>query len=213
MAADLLSTELNDYLSGLLPSRPEEMLLMESYAVENDFPIIGPLSGCFCYQMARMVKARSIFELGSGYGYSTAWFAMAVKENGGGRVHHVVWDKELSLKAQKHLTVLGFEEIIEYHEAEAIEKLREMPGQFDLIFNDIDKRDYPESLPVIKEKLRSGGLLIIDNMLWGTRILDKSDSSPETEGVRKITQQITSDPDWITSLVPLRDGLGIALKR
>jgi len=186
---------------------------METYAQEQGFPIIGPVCGHLCYLIARMVRARTIFELGSGYGYSTAWFARALIENGGGTVHHVVWDSELSHQAQEHMVKLGYDEVIEYHLGEAVETLGKMPEQFDLIFNDIDKEGYPASLPAIKEKLRSGGVLIIDNMLWYGRIFDDTDCSPDTQGVREFTHLITSDPDWIPSLIPIRDGMIVALKK
>jgi caffeoyl-CoA O-methyltransferase len=202
-----------NYLAALVPARPAEMQTMEDYAEKNDFPIIGPAAGYACYQAARMIGAKSVFEMGSGYGYSTAWFAKAVQENGGGVVHHVVWDEGLAGMAREHLGRLGYGEIIQYHVAEAIETLRGTPGPFDLIFNDIDKHAYPESLPLIKERLRSGGVLIIDNMLWHARIFDKNDRSPATEGVRRFTDEITNDPDWIVNLIPVRDGVIIAYKK
>jgi predicted O-methyltransferase YrrM len=94
-----------------------------------------------------------------------------------------------------------------------VQALRETDGPFDLIFNDIDKHGYPDSLPVIAEKLRPGGALIIDNMLWQGKIFDPSDQSPDTQGVREFTRRITSDPSWIASLMPIRDGLIVAYKQ
>jgi caffeoyl-CoA O-methyltransferase len=202
-----------DYLTSLVPPREQEMQEMEAYAEKNNFPIIGPACGYTCYQLARMIGAKSVFELGSGYGYSTAWFAKAVQENGGGVVHHTVWDEELSKSANKHLLKLGLADIVKYHVAEAVESLRQVSGLFDIVFNDIDKEAYPASLGVIKDKLRSGGLLIIDNMLWSGRIFDDKDNSPATEGVREFTRRITIDNDWIVSLVPVRDGMIIAYKK
>ncbi len=213
MAPELVWSQVREYLDGLVPPRSPEMQTMEAYAKEQKFPIIGPASGYLCYQVARMIGATRIFELGSGYGYSTAWFAQAVQENGGGVVHHVVWSDELSQKARGHLGALGYEAIVQYHVSEAVQTLRETPGPFDLIFNDIDKHGYPDSLPVIAEKLRSGGVLIIDNMLWSGRIFDPDDQSPDTEGVREFTHRITTDPGWIASLVPIRDGLIVAYKK
>jgi predicted O-methyltransferase YrrM len=204
---------MQEYLASLVPPREPEMQEMEDYAEKNDFPIIGPACGYYCYQLARMIGARSVFEMGSGYGYSTAWFARAVKENGGGVVHHTVWDEKLSKMAVSHLSRLGFGDIVRYHVAEAVATLRQTPGPFDLIFNDIDKEAYPASLPVIKEKLRSGGILIIDNMLWHGQILDPNDHEKSTEAIRRFTREITTDPDWIVSLVPLRDGMLVAYKR
>jgi caffeoyl-CoA O-methyltransferase len=189
------------------------MEAMEAYAREHRFPIVGPAAGYFCYQVARMVGARRVFELGSGYGYSTAWFASAVKENGGGTVYHVVWDGTLSEMARVHLGRLGFDGIVEYRVAEAIDTLRGTPGPFDLIFDDIQKECYPESLPVIAEKLRPGGVLIVDNALWHGGVFNPADESPATQGVREFTAHITTDPAWITTLVPIRDGLLVAYKK
>jgi predicted O-methyltransferase YrrM len=213
MPERLVSTKLRDYLDELVPPQPAELKAMDDYARAENWPIIGPPAGQFCYLIARMAGARQIFELGSGYGYSTAWFARAVKENGGGTVHHVVWDEALSQRAQGHLEALGLDDCVHYHVGEALQTLREAPGPFDLIFLDIDKEAYPLSLPVITEKLRPGGVLIVDNMLWYGRIFDESDQAPSVRGVRELTNLLRSDPDWIISLVPIRDGLLLAYRR
>ena len=211
--AKLTYSAIQQYLIDLVPAREQEMQEMEKYAVKTEFPIIGPAAGYICYQIARMIRAISVFEMGSGYGYSTAWFAKAVRENGGGVVHHVVWDDELSNMAALHLERLGFGDLVQYHKAEAVETLRGIKGPFDLIFNDIEKQDYPVSLPLIKEKLRPGGVLIVDNTLWSGQIFDKKDQSQATNGVRKFTRLITQDPDWIVSLLPIRDGMILAYKK
>lgn len=214
MSDDLLTYEATQsYLASLVPPREPELLAMETYAEANDFPIIGPVCGYYCYQLARMNGAKSIFELGSGYGYSTAWFAKALKENGGGVVHHTVWDEELSQQARSHLVKLGSADLVQFHVSEAVAALKQTDGPFDIIFNDIDKQAYPASLPIVKEKLRPGGLLIIDNMLWHGRIFDKTDVSPATMGVHEFTRQITQDNDWIVSLAPIRDGMIVAYKK
>ena len=185
---------------------------MERIAESTNFPIIGPASGQLCYVVARLIGARRVFELGSGYGYSTAWFARAVRENGGGEVHHVVWDADLSNRAREHLEQLGYSDLVRYHVAEAVETLRATEGPFDLIFNDINKRDYPASIDVVTPKLRRGGALIIDNMLWSGRILDSTDQSADTEGVRAVTRRIMESTDWIASIVPVRDGVMVAYR-
>ena len=213
MTGKLKYTAVQEFLNQLVPVREAEMQAMEKYAEEHDFPIIGPAAGYTCYQIARMIRAKSVFEMGSGYGYSTAWFAKAVQENGGGVVHHTVWDEKLSKMAAGHLSRLGFDRLIEYHVAEEVETLQNTPGPFDLIFNDIDKEAYPASLPLIKRKLKSGGVLIVDNILWSGRIFDKADNSIYTAAIREFTRLITTDPDWIVSLVPVRDGVLLAYKK
>ena len=165
-----------------------------------------------------MNKARSIFEMGSGYGYSTAWFALAVKETcekesgKPGIVHHVVWDADLSQSARVHLKKMGLDQLVEFHVAEAIQTLRNTNEQFDLIFCDINKDAYPDALDIIHEKLRPGGVLIIDNMIWSGQIFDQNDQSASTRGVREFTRRISTSSDWIVSLSPVRDGVIVAIK-
>jgi predicted O-methyltransferase YrrM len=211
--SDFLSPQVQQYLDSLVPPRPAEMQAMEAYADQTGFPIIGAASGYLCYLVARMIGAKRIFELGSGYGYSTAWFAKAAQENGGGEVWHVVWDEKLSSMARKHLAVLGYGDLIQYRVGEAVQALDQAEGQFDLIFNDIDKKGYPASLEVISRKLRSGGALIVDNLIWHGKIFDANDKSADTEGVRELTRILTTSPEWIASIIPIRDGVLVAYKR
>jgi len=183
---------------------------MEEAAARDGFPIVGPAAGYFCYLIARISDARSVFELGSGFGYSTAWFARAVRENGGGTVHHSVWDEDLSRRARGHLEALGLADLVTFHVGESVAALSATDGTFDLVFNDIDKAAYPASLDVIGARLRPGGVLIVDNVLWSGRIFDDEDQSAATAGVRALTQRVTSSPDWTASVVPIRDGLLVA---
>jgi caffeoyl-CoA O-methyltransferase len=210
---EILDRGISAYLDDLVPARPPELARMEEEARRSGFPIVGPAAGQFCYLTARCLGARRIFELGSGFGYSTAWFARAVQENGGGEVHHVVWDEELSSRARAHLRALHLDDLVRYHVSEAVACLREVEGPFDLVFNDIDKEGYPDSLPVIEEKLRPGGVLLVDNLLWSGRVLDDEDRSPATRGVRELTRRVMSSDRWDASVVPIRDGILLARRR
>lgn len=209
---ELYHPNLREYLDGLVPNRPPEMEAMELYAKEHGFPIVGPASGQLCYLMARLIGARRVFELGSGYGYSTAWFCKAVRENGGGEVHHVVWDQELSDMARGHLKAIGYEDLVRYTVGEAVGALGKAEGPFDVIFNDIDKEGYPAALPVIEEKLRPGGVMIVDNLLWSGKVLEASEREASTEAIRTFTRMVTQDAAWTATIVPIRDGVLIARK-
>lgn len=210
--AQLISDELRAYLDDLVPDRPAELQRMEAYAREHSFPIIGPAAGQCCYVLTRLAGARRIFELGSGYGYSTAWFARAVRENGGGEVHHVVWDAALSSRARTHLAALGYSDLLRYHVGEAVGILRDATGPFDVIFMDVDKTGYPAAIPVIAERLRPGGVLIVDNALWSGRVFDPADRSPDTVAIREATRLLTTGTGWSSTLVPIRDGLMVATR-
>lgn len=191
---------------------------LEEESRRDRFPIIGPAAGKFLHLMARAIGARKVFELGSGYGYSTLWFARAVRENvgpdgaGSGEVHHTVWDAGLHTRAKANLAEAGYADLVQFHLGEAVQTLRETPGLFDVIFNDIDKDGYPDSLPVMKEKLRVGGIILIDNMLWQGRIFDESVTDAQTAGVREFTRRLQADSDFVFQLVPVRDGVIVALR-
>ena len=211
--------EMGQWLDGLVPPRHEEMAKMEAYAAEKGFPIVGPASGQALFVLARLLGARRVYELGSGYGYSTAWFAQAVRLNGGGVVHHVVWDEKLSAMAMEHLAALGFPEAgsgsdteIAYTVGEAVAALRATDGPFDLVFNDVDKEAYPDTIAVVAEKLRPGGLFVTDNVVWSGKTWDASVQDERTEAIRRFVGQMTRDPGWETTVLPIRDGLLVARK-
>ena len=210
---ELLAPRLAAYLDELVPPRPARLAELEVEARRTDFPIIGPATGQLCYLLARLSGARRVFELGSGFGYSTAWFARAVKENGGGTVHHVVWDADLSRRARENLSALGLADVVQFHVGEAVAALEGVNGSFDLVFNDIDKQDYPKALDVIVTKLKPGGLLLADNLLWGGRIFNKRDLSRATRGIREFTRRVQADPRWTSTVIPIRDGLLVAHRR
>jgi predicted O-methyltransferase YrrM len=209
---DLLHPRVVEYLGELARHGDPVLERMEAEARETRFPIVGPAAGQYCYMVARMLGAKRVFELGSGYGYSTIWFARAVRDNGGGEVYHTVWDEALSTRARRNVEEAGLSDIVRFHVGEAVAALRETPGPFDLIFNDIDKQGYPASLPLIKERLRVGGALIIDNMLWHGAIFDESDNSENTRGIHEVTRRIYADKEFAPSLIPIRDGLITAVK-
>lgn len=211
--AELYHPRLMPYLEGLVPSRHPVLQEMEEQARRTGFPIIGPVVGQLFYLLGRMVGARRVFELGSGFGYSTAWLALAVRDNGGGEVYHVVWDAELSRQAQDYLGRLGLADLVRFRVAEAVAELDRTPGEFDLVFNDIEKPDYPRSLPVIKRHLRRGGLMLVDNILWSGRVWDEQADDPATRGVRELTRLVFADPDFIAGIIPVRDGVLVAWRK
>ena len=201
-----------EYINDLSTHGDPVLLRMEGEAQRDRFPIIGPAGGKLLYMLARMIGARKVFELGSGYGYSTLWFARAVRENGGGEVHHTVWHEDLHARAKANIAEAGYEDLVRFHQGEAVKALRETEGTFDMFFNDIDKDGYPASFPVMKEKLRVGGIIAIDNMLHAGRAFDPNETNPATLGVREFTRLVKEDPDFVFQLVPIRDGILVALR-
>jgi predicted O-methyltransferase YrrM len=135
-----------------------------------------------------------------------------VRENGGGVVHHTVWDDGLHARARVNIDEAGYADTVQFHLGEAVQALKETDDTFDFFFNDIDKDGYPASYPVMKRKLRVGGILAIDNMLRAGNVMDDSAHDPATEGVREFTRMLKDDPDFVFQLVPIRDGIIVALR-
>ena len=209
---DLAQPVLAAYLEGLIPPRPPVLQEMETHARSTRFPIVGPAVGQLFYLLTRVRGARRVFEMGSGFGYSTAWFAMAVRDNGGGQVFHVVWDEALSRSAGVYLGRLGLQGVLQFRVGEAVDELRRTDGDFDIIFSDIDKEGYPASLPVIKQHLAPGGLMLVDNMFWRGRVLDRRVTDAETRAIREFTSAVFADPEFTSTIIPLRDGVLLARK-
>jgi caffeoyl-CoA O-methyltransferase len=184
---------------------------MEELAAERRFPIVGPLVGRDLTLLTRAIGARRVFELGSGYGYSALFFSRAVGPEG------VVHCTELSADnvrlAEFYLSRAGVWSRIKYHREEATAALRRVGGIWDIIYNDIDKEGYPETVDLAYEHLRPGGLFITDNVLWSGRILESDKiQSVATRGVVDFTRKLFEHPGFVTSIHPTRDGVAVALR-
>lgn len=150
--------------------------------------------------------------MGSGFGYSTAWFAKAVRTTVGASF---TTSCGTSIFPARHGRILRRRNWTRRSSTSSVKqsKLLQQPHDtFDLIFNDIDKAGYRASIPVAKAHLRRGGLFLVDNMLWQGRVLDPENRDPSTKGVRELTRMLHSDPDFACSIVPIRDGILVALK-
>jgi len=186
------------------------ILEMEQRGRRDGFPIIGPLVGPWLYFFTRLTNAKRVWELGSGFGYSTWYFASAVRDNGGGTVTHTVWDKSLSVEARDWLGKAGLLDYCEFHVSEAVTVFRETEPGVDVVFMDIDKEGYAAALAVIEQKLRPGGLLLTDNVLWDGRVTDAENKEHSTEAIREFNDALRDSPRWQYLVNPLRDGLGVA---
>lgn len=207
----IVDPEIEAYLSALHKGRDPVLLEMESRAAESRFPIIGPLVGRLCQQVAQSINARDVFEMGSGFGYSTWWFAQAVGE--GGRVVHTDNDPKSSAEAKQWLERGGLGARVHYEVGDAIEIIKKYPGPFDVVFIDIDKHGYPEALELARSRVRVGGYIICDNALWSGKVtqpLAKQDA--DTRGVLRFNKDAFAAPDLLTTILPLRDGVALALK-
>ncbi len=199
------------YLLSLLPPPHPVVAKMERMATRRGFPIVGPLVGRFLYQLALLIGAKTVFEMGSGFGYSAYWFAKAVGR--GGRVVLTDWDESNLETAERLLRSAGVEAEIETVAGDAVDVLKGTREKFDIIFNDIDKELYPLVPDLASERLREGGLLVSDNVLWRGQVVGPAEGDHKTEGVRAMNADLFRRADFFTTIVPLRDGVAVSIKR
>jgi caffeoyl-CoA O-methyltransferase len=201
----------DDYLYSLLPKRDEVLEEMEGYATKHNVPIVGPAVARVLQQLALTIKTKTVFELGSAIGYSAIWWARAVGENG--RVIYTDGDPKNAQRARGYFERAGISDRITLHTGDALEFLSEQKEEFDLIFNDVDKEDYPRVLRLVSPRLRRGGLFITDNVLWSGRVAEKNPKEAHTKAILEFNRSLYSSPDFFTTILPIRDGLAVALKK
>jgi len=185
-------------------------LKMEEMAKSNGFPIVGPQVGRLLGILARNAGARRILELGSGYGYSALWFARAMPR--GGMVLCTDLSQENCDQALAFFREAGLEESIRFHVGDALSFARAQSEPFDIVFNDIDKENYPESIDVALPLLRAGGLFITDNVLWDGKVAAAKTLDATTEAIRRFNSVLMSRDNLETVILPVRDGVAICQK-
>ncbi|MFH2026702.1 MAG: O-methyltransferase [bacterium] len=201
--------QIHKYLEDSIPNRPQTLREMENYAKEKGFPIVGPLVGRYLYQMAILIKAKNIFELGSGFGYSAIWFSLAAR--GKGKIIMTDNNKEYKRLALDFFKNAGLESQFDYKVGDALNTLKKFDGPFDIIFNDIDKHDYPQTIDLVAPRLKKGGLFITDNLLWSGKVMDKLPGK-NTKAILEFTSELYRDGRFYTTIIPIRDGLAISVK-
>jgi predicted O-methyltransferase YrrM len=206
---DIIDPAIDLYLHEL--ASPDDPVLreMELLGAERSFPIIGPQVGQLLYILAGATSARRIIELGSGFGYSAYWFAKAVGAEG--EVILTELSAERAAEAQEFLERGGLADRVHIEVGDGLEIIDRVGGEFDIVFNDIDKESYPQVLDKAAAALRPGGMLISDNMLWFGTVLDSEPAEASTRGIKELTRLLHESPDFRTVLIPLRDGVSVSI--
>lgn len=205
----IVKAEVEEYLYSILPQRDEVLRQMEQQAAKRDIPIVGPAVGRLLFQLARMVKAKTVFELGSAIGYSTIWWARAVGD--GGSVVYTDSTEKNAVEAKGYFQRAGVADRVEVKIGDALEFLtKEKAESFDIIFNDVDKEFYPRVFSLAAKRVKKGGLLVTDNVLWSGKVADKNPVEASTKAILEFNRLLYSSPDFFTTIIPLRDGVAVA---
>ena len=201
--------EIEAYIDGLANGGDAALQVVEEQGRKEDWPIVGPAEGSLLNILAKAVRAKRILELGTAIGYSGTWLARALPADG--ELVTVEWKPETAAIARKNFERTGVAKRVRIEVGSAMNIVPRLDGRFDLVFNDIDKAHYVEVLPHCIAKLRSGGLLVTDNVLWSGRVA-KARRTKETEVIHEYNKRLAADPRFVSVIVPLRDGVSIALK-
>jgi len=199
-----------DYLYSMLPARDEVLAEMEAEAAKHGVQIVGPAVARVFYQYAVIGGAKKVFEMGSAIGYSTIWWARAVGE--GGRVVYTDGDPKNAEKARRYFERAGVSGRITVYVGDALELLSEQKESYDIIFNDVDKTDYPRVFRMALPHLKSGGLFITDNVLWSGKVA-KPKPDAETKAILEFNKLIYESKDLFTTILPIRDGIAVCVKK
>ncbi|MGD8394177.1 MAG: O-methyltransferase [Candidatus Eiseniibacteriota bacterium] len=205
----IVAPHLDDYLLAHAPRRDRVLRDMEALAEREGIPIVGPAVGALLELLARSHGARRVFELGSAIGYSTIWWARAVGPRG--RVYYTDADPHNAERATRFLRRARVADRVEVLVGDALESLRRTRGTFDVIFNDVDKWEYPSVLRQAVPRLKRGGLLVTDNALWYGKVATEADDA-DTRGVRLYNRRAARSRQLLTTILPLRDGVSVAMR-
>ncbi len=200
------------YLEGLLPTGDELLQEMERYAAQHDVPISDPEVGRFLEILTRLVGAERVLEVGTAIGYGTLWMARASPTV---RVVSLDRDAEALATARKFLSRAGVDERVELLEGEALELLPDLAGPYDLVYLDGDKTEYRRCLDLALPKLRMGGAVVADNLLfkgWVADPVEAADDDPRVGALQAFNGYFTIHPQLLSLVLPLGDGLGVATK-
>lgn len=208
---EFLSPDILAYLEEYCLPEPELLrrLNRETHlAVPYPNMLTGHIQGRFLSFISKLIKPENILEVGTYTGYSAICLAEGLAE--GGRIHTIDKNPEVEDIAIRYFREAGLDKMIVRHQGDALEIIPMLEGKFDIIFLDADKENYPSYLELCKRKLNCRGLLIVDNTLWGGKVLKKAHTGDfETQGIARFNEMVKEDPELDYYLLPVRDGISL----
>jgi len=181
---------------------------MEQEAEQRGFPIVGPQVGRLLALISSLARPGRIVELGSGFGYSAFWFGTGATR---AEIHLTEYDEANIDKAREYLHRTDHPDRYEFHPGNALESVDSIDGPIECVFIDLDKTQYPRALSWAETRLKPGGILIADNVLWKGKVATENHTDRDTEAIRKFNEALYESP-WTTTILPIRDGVAVSQK-
>lgn len=209
-----LSPEMDDYLEKYCSQEPEILarLREETYRVtEQPHMISGKQQGRFLAIISKLLSPKNILEIGTFTGYATLCLAEGLAENG--KITTLDINEELSYLPKKYFAESDFAEKINFCLQDGREFLQNTDEMYDLVFIDGNKAVYVDYLNLIKPRLRSGGVVLFDNVLWYGKVLEENPKSKMTKKIKELNEIVSKDDDFENLILPLRDGINLIRKK
>jgi caffeoyl-CoA O-methyltransferase len=180
--------------------------------VVNPRMLSGSVQGKFLEFISRMLQPKHILEIGTFTGYSAICLARGLQT--GGKLVTIEKNDELSAYSQKYFKLAGLSDQIELWVGNALEIIPILDMDFDLVFIDGEKKEYPQYYQQVIEKMNEGSYLIADNVLWGGKVVKEAASDdPETNAIRRFNEMVRNDPRVDNVILSIRDGLNLLRKK
>lgn len=200
--------------------QPDDVLEeMDAYAEANGFPHVGPEVGGFLRLTARLAGAESVFEFGSGYGYSAYWFAEALPEDG--KIALTEVDEDELEMAREYLERGGYDELASYELGDALDTVERYDGPFDVVLIDHQKHRYVDALEAVRGKLAEGAVVVADNAMSAEDVVvfddllahvegESVELNEGTRGIADYLDTVRADPAFETMVLPLGEGIAVS---
>lgn len=208
-----LHPEMDRYLEDTASAEPVilKKLRKETYQkTTQPHMISGYLQGRFLSLVSKMISPKSILEIGTFTGYAALCLAEGLQKDG--KIITLDVNEDLAYLPKKYFEESDFSSQIEFRLQDAKEFLKDSDEVFDLIFIDADKENYAEYLQLVKPRMKSGSILMVDNVLWYGKVLDEK-GNKQTEQIKLVNKLIADDADFENVILPLRDGIHLARKK
>ena len=208
-----LHPEMDRYLEDTASAEPEilKRLRKETFQkTTQPHMISGYLQGRFLSLISKMISPKNILESGTFAGYAALGLAEGLQKEG--KLTTLDVNEDLAYLPQKYFSQSEFASQIDFKLQDAKEFLKNSNETFDLIFIDADKENYPEYLQLVKPRMKSGSVLMIDNVLWYGKVLDEK-GNKQTEQIKLVNKLVAEDADFENVILPLRDGIHLVRKK
>lgn len=170
----------------------------------------GPVQGRFLSMLSQLIRPASILEIGTYTGYSAICLAEGLQP--GGILTSIDVNDELRSMVERYVNRAGMQDRINLLNGDAVQLIPTLSGPFDLVFIDADKKNYSHYFDLVFDKVKPGGLIVADNVLWSGKVVDPNAADKDTEAIRQYNRKVQEDSRVTNVVLSVRDGLSIARK-